>query len=116
MNFRPKEISASRTKAILTIIWEDEHRSEYRFADLRAACPCAECQGTHGTKPAAFDADLVLNLRSDTATKLESLEQAGNYALQINWQDGHRFGIYPWNYLRSLCPCEEHAGARKSGE
>ena len=116
MNFRPKEISASRSKAVLTIIWEDDHRSEYRFADLRAACPCAECQGTHGTKPAAVNADLMLNLRSDTATKLESLEQAGNYALQITWQDGHRFGIYPWNYLRSLCPCEEHAGAGKTGD
>jgi DUF971 family protein len=114
--YHPTEITASRSKAILTIVWDDGHRSEYRFVDLRAACPCAECQGTHGTEPKAIDADLMLSLRSDKATQLESLEQAGNYALQITWQDGHRFGIYTWPYLRSLCPCEQHAGAREHGK
>lgn len=116
MTDQPREVRASRSKGTLTIVWQDGHRSEYRFVDLRAACPCAECQGTHsGGRPHASDAsnDLLLPLRSEAATKLESLEQVGNYALQITWQDGHRFGIYTWDYLRSLCPCEDHAGARQ---
>jgi DUF971 family protein len=115
MTFKPREIKASRKQGLLTIVWEDGHRSEYRFVDLRAACPCAECQGTHAENSEADGSlDLNLPLRSERATQLEALEQVGNYALQITWQDGHRFGIYTWDYLRSLCPCEEHAGSRSS--
>jgi len=111
MTIRPREIKASRTQGTLTIIWQDGHRSEYRFVDLRAACPCAECQGTHGGGTTKEDKlDLSLPLRSEKATELESLEQVGNYALQISWRDGHRFGIYTWEYLLSICPCDEHAG------
>ncbi len=40
--------------------------------------------------------------------ELVSLEAVGNYALLPVWADGHRFGIYAWGYLRSLCPCGEH--------
>lgn len=112
MTVKPHEIKASRKDGMLTIVWDDGHRSEYRFVDLRAACPCAECQGTHAEIPeAGEELDLSLPLRSERATQLESLEQVGNYALQITWQDGHSFGIYTWDYLRSLCPCEEHAGS-----
>ena len=111
MTILPKEIQASRSKGTLTIIWQDGHQSDYRLVDLRAACPCAECQGTHGESGAVTSGDsldLNLPLRSESATKLESLEQVGNYALQITWQDGHSFGIYTWEYLRSLSPSGEH--------
>jgi DUF971 family protein len=113
MTIKPREIQASRSKGTLSIIWQDGHQSVYRFEDLRAACPCAECQGTHETSGAAAKDPLDLNLplRSDAATKLDSLEQVGNYALQITWQDGHRFGIYTWEYLRSLSPSDEHTGS-----
>ena len=31
----------------------------------------------------------------------------GNYALQIDFTDGHTTGIYSFEYLRTICPCEE---------
>jgi DUF971 family protein len=31
----------------------------------------------------------------------------GNYALQIDFSDGHTTGIYSYDYLRTICPCEE---------
>jgi DUF971 family protein len=31
----------------------------------------------------------------------------GNYALGFTWSDGHSTGIYPFEYLRALCPCPE---------
>jgi DUF971 family protein len=37
-------------------------------------------------------------------TRLIDAEIVGNYALQLNWQDGHNSGIYRWDYLRQLCP------------
>jgi hypothetical protein len=49
------------------------------------------------------------------ATRLKNLEAVGTYALMIEWEDGHRYGIYNWHYLRDLCPCpvcrSEHKNA-----
>jgi hypothetical protein len=33
----------------------------------------------------------------------------GNYALQIDFNDGHATGIFSFDYLRTICPCEECA-------
>jgi DUF971 family protein len=41
---------------------------------------------------------------------LVTLEAVGNYALLPVWADGHRFGIYTWEFLRRLCPCGQHGG------
>lgn len=37
--------------------------------------------------------------------RLNRVEAAGSYAIIIEWEDGHTFGIYNWDYLRKLCPC-----------
>jgi DUF971 family protein len=31
-----------------------------------------------------------------------SIEPVGRYAIQINWSDGHRTGIYTWERLDDL--------------
>jgi len=36
-----------------------------------------------------------------------SVSAVGNYALQFNWSDGHKTGIYSFEYLRQLCPCPQ---------
>ena len=41
------------------------------------------------------------------ATNLKNLEAVGAYAITIEWEDGHHYGIYNWNYLRELCPCSD---------
>jgi DUF971 family protein len=33
----------------------------------------------------------------------------GNYAIQITFNDGHATGIYSFDYLRHICPCNECA-------
>jgi hypothetical protein len=33
----------------------------------------------------------------------------GNYALQIDFNDGHTAGIFSFDFLRTVCPCEECA-------
>ena len=40
-------------------------------------------------------------------TRIVKLEAVGSYAISIEWEDGHNFGIYTWHYLRALCPCAE---------
>jgi DUF971 family protein len=34
-----------------------------------------------------------------------AIRPVGRYAIQIDWSDGHTTGIYPFDRLRSLCPC-----------
>jgi DUF971 family protein len=45
--------------------------------------------------------------------RLQTLEAVGAYALTIQWEDGHNYGIYNWKFLRTLCPCPE---CRKEAE
>jgi len=40
----------------------------------------------------------------------------GNYAIQIEFTDGHSTGIYSFDYLRTICPCDACARAFRSGE
>jgi len=105
-----EHIAISRSKGI-QIDWKDGHHSEFELTYLRRECPCASCTGAHGTTPQKYQApqENLLQLYKPKL-KMESAEPAGNYALQIHWNDGHRSGIYSYDYLRSICPCTECSG------
>jgi DUF971 family protein len=103
---RPTSITANRQTRQLTIAWGDGHESAYSFALLRRACPCAECRGGHENMRSDPDPEVFLLPDEDTpATRLVNLQAVGSYALSPEWEDGHHYGIYTWNYLRLLCPC-----------
>ncbi len=92
---RPTNITVDKSKKQLRIGWNDGQDSIYPFEQLRAACPCAECK--------AYKADAnPLRQALVVSTGLDSAQIVGNYAIQLIWDDGHRFGIFTWDYLRSL--------------
>jgi DUF971 family protein len=102
-SIRPVGITADRQTRRLRIEWSDGKRSEYSFSLLRYACPCAECRGGHENMGGDPDPEIFERPEEDTpATRLKNLEAVGSYALTIEWEDGHHFGIYNWNFLRSL--------------
>lgn len=106
MNLKPLNITADRNTATLTIEWSDGHESRYPFALLRAACPCAECRGGHANMSAMPDPQAFEALLEDIpANRMKNIEAVGSYAITIEWEDGHHFGIYNWDFLRALCPC-----------
>jgi DUF971 family protein len=82
----------------LRLTWSDGHVAEYPYDYLRGFCPCAGCQG-HAAGPLEFKAP---------AQPVEPLniEPVGNYALSFHWSDGHATGIYRYDFLRELCPCD----------
>lgn len=108
MKNKPTNITANRNTNKLTITWDDGHESVYIFSLLRHACPCAECRGGHDKMGSEPD-PLVFTLPEDDspAAQMRQIEAVGSYALTIEWEDGHHFGIYNWNYLRALCPCPQ---------
>lgn len=96
-------MAASRKEGRLTIEWNDGRTVVYPFDLLRNACPCAQCRGGHeNMKPEPDPNMFIIPLMSATATKLKAIEPVGNYAINIEWEDGHKYGIYNWYYLRAL--------------
>lgn len=96
---RPAEIRELGTKELL-IVWQDGHRSLYPFPDLRRQCRCAACVEEWTGK-----LRLVPERVSEEVKPLK-IRPVGNYAIRFDWSDGHSTGIYAFEYLRSICPCE----------
>jgi DUF971 family protein len=104
----PNGITVNRKIREMTITWDDGHTSIYPFGLLRAACPCASCRGGHEKMGPEPDVEVFeTRLPESEQTRIKSAEAVGSYAITIEWEDGHHFGIYNWHYLRKLCPCAE---------
>lgn len=105
---QPTGITANRQTREMTIKWNDGHISVYPFSLLRAACPCASCQGGHENMHSEPDEAVFQTQLVDSAqTRITQVEAVGSYGITIGWEDGHHFGIYNWHYLRKLCPCPQ---------
>jgi len=64
-------------------------------ANLRRACRCAECVEELSGKQ-------ILDPKSvSESIKPISMSPTGNYALSVDWSDGHR-SLYPYRQIRSL--------------
>ena len=116
MALTPEHIAISKSKGI-KIDWSDGHRSDYALAYLRDECPCATCTGAHGTEPQKSNyskpaADPFQMFKP--ALKMLSVEEVGHYAIRIDWNDGHNTGIYSYDHLREICPCDECKRAREA--
>ena len=103
-----------KTGAGVDITWADGHSSHFDFPYLRDQCPCATCNDERGKKQASSSFSLPaspLLPMYKPKPRANSAMQVGNYAIQIVFNDGHSTGIYSYDYLRTLCPCEECAKA-----
>lgn len=88
----------------VAILWSDGAETYFPFEFLRAASPSAETQGEHdifgqkygGNGPTKFP-----------GVRVTGWEQVGNYALRFDFSDGHRTGLYTYDYLRDLA---DHLG------
>jgi prepilin-type processing-associated H-X9-DG protein len=95
------------------VAWADGHSSHFDFAYLREKCPCANCKderareadsGVVAAAPATAAANVLPMFKPKV--KARHAEAVGHYAIQIEFSDGHRAGIYSYEYLRNICPCE----------
>ena len=89
----------------LTISWSDGVKSEYSLGLLRTKCPCAQCRTARGDEHLRKRTSLSI-LPGDFSKPLSvaSAQLVGNYAIQLEWSDGHSTGIYSWEYLREIDP------------
>jgi ATP-binding protein involved in chromosome partitioning len=85
-----------RDPRTLSMLWEDGRRDDLDVRDLRLACHCALCVDETSGRP-RLDPTSV---RGDVAP--QAITSVGNYAIRVNWDDGHSTGIYSYEYLRAL--------------
>jgi DUF971 family protein len=104
----PLAIEADRAAGTIAIRWSDGHESIYPAALLRWSCPCATCSGEWG-RPGLLAS--IQTLPPDELT-LETVQMVGSYAISPIWKSGHNTGIYSFDYLRALCPCETCASVK----
>ncbi len=97
----PTEIQRD-DNGMMRILWNDGHECRYSYEQLRNACPCATCRDSSAQQQADPFNILDLNAMTRRLTPTQ-ISTVGHYALNIEWSDGHRTGIYPWALLRDLC-------------
>jgi DUF971 family protein len=105
---RPAKVRVDQTGGTgMRIEWRDGHVSEWTFAWLRAACPCATCheeRDADGRAPGVAKAKAASLLPMyEAPPRPVEVTPVGKYALRFKWNDGHEAGLYSWDYLRNVC-------------
>lgn len=106
----PQHVRVNKTDGTgVEIVWKDGHASQWTFAWLRAACPCATCVGereAEGRAPGEQKPEPATSFPIfKPAVRPNNVHAVGRYAIGFDWNDGHTSGIYSWHYLRSVCNC-----------
>lgn len=107
--YRPVALDLSLAQQRLSITWADGARSDYSLGFLRQQCPCAVCRSQREKNDPK---GLLPILPAAMAGGVRGVggEVVGNYALRLEYSDGHNTGIYDFRLLRRL-----HENPRPSG-
>lgn len=92
----PKKIRLIDKKKLL-IIWDDGNESVLALSELRKRCPCATCLAEREKQGKKY-----IPLFAENQITIKSIDQVGNYAVQITWNDGHNTGIYEYHSLKKF--------------
>ena len=87
----------------LSVAWSDGHAGRHTLKNLRGSCPCAACKSDREASTHL----VMLPVLNPGQFDLASIQTVGAYALQLVWGDGHRTGIYTFDYLRRVCECAD---------
>jgi DUF971 family protein len=88
----------------LAIKWEDGEESFISLEKLRRSCPCAGCKGEMDVMGNVYkNPDRPLSAQ---AFQLIRLETVGGYAVQPVWGDGHKTGLFSYDYLKLVAASE----------
>ena len=90
----PTELRVSKDRDVLNVTFADGQIYELPAEMLRVLSPSAEVQGhSPGERKTVAGKRHVL---------IKTLSPVGNYAVKIEFNDGHATGLYTWRYLYTL--------------
>lgn len=88
---RPTEIKLHKQSRLLDIAFSDGKAFQFTCEFLRVHSPSAEVSGhSYGQEVLQTGKKMVNILK---------IEPVGNYAIQLNFTDGHNTGLYSWDLL-----------------
>ena len=83
----------------VAIAWSDGAESYFPGEFLRAASPSASNQGERDIFGTQYGGD---GPRQFPGIHVLGWDRVGNYAIRFDFSDGHRTGLYSYDYLRKL--------------
>lgn len=90
----PTKIELHKASKVLELTYADGQSYQLSCEYLRISSPSAEVRG-HGVGNAVLQT-------GKRDVNITGIKPAGNYAIQISFDDGHDSGIYAWSYLEQL--------------
>lgn len=87
----PTAIRLNAARNILFVAFDNGQSREWSAERLRVESPSAEVQGHHPSQK-----QHVTGKKNVTILRIEPV---GNYAIRLEFDDGHNSGIYTWSYL-----------------
>lgn len=91
---KPVDIKLHQKSKILELSFDDGNTFELSCELLRVYSPSAEVRG-HGP------GQEVLQVGKENVN-INAIEAVGNYAIKLDFDDGHNTGIYSWETLYQL--------------
>jgi DUF971 family protein len=93
------QIDLRRQSRVLHLTYDNGEEYSLSFEFLRVHSPSAEVRG-HGK------GQEVLQYGKENVL-ITGMEPVGNYAVRIDFNDGHDSGIYAWTYLYEMATQQE---------
>jgi len=87
----PVEIKLHQRSRLLDIAFADGKSFQFSCEFLRVHSPSAEVCGHHPGQEILQTGKKFVNIKQ--------IEPVGNYAIQLNFTDGHNTGLYSWDLL-----------------
>ena len=93
---KPKQPKIIFDQDQISLIWNNKEKITVPNLLLRKSCACALCIDEMTRKPLLDPNSIPLDIH---ANKINTI---GNYAVLIDWPDGHNTGFYPFNMIKEL--------------
>ncbi len=90
----PTEIKMRQESRLLDVTFADGNTFSLSWEYLRVFSPSAEVRGHSPTQA-------ILQLDKQDI-RIVRIEPVGQYALRLEFDDGHNTGLYSWSYLHEL--------------
>ena len=98
---KPARPEVTHTDKTISLTWEDGTVATVSNVALRRACNCALCVDEMTRKPLLDPTTIPLDI------KAEKIEMIGNYAILVDWSDGHNTGFFPFTQIRELAGLDQ---------
>ena len=85
-------------KKELALLWQDGTETYIPYAVLRKLCPCALCSGENDVLGNRYGGSDVV---PEKEISIVRFEKVGFYGLQFFFSDGHKDGIYTFDFLKN---------------